>query len=408
MEQHNINIWNIPFYFFIFLGIFISFKFVFIFFFRAAFDPRFIFELTPFYILSGMNNLQLIFLSLIVVASNTYLHINITRKNLTRSFIPTIVMLSGLGIGITTKDISVSNLPQYLVFGLLLFILVIDHRRTLIFSETLPDEKSPKPQTFIQKIPLPFFGRSKPQSSSQTGISKTFPSGLSSVLGFFKRGKTVIKPNGVSLLSISSVLGLFKRGKKTNRDIPSKVEGGKQEESPDKALTQEKTIKQIPDSTIKGQSEKSNELIKKSGSIDSKEEDEMSPEIEKWIKEQEIIKKEQNIIIKDLQSNFEEIQKGVAAIKIELENITKQQKSSEQKSEILKEKGEIGGIERKIRPSSTVTYHKKLSETSIGQRSPEYFKRKASEKRKKEVLKAQTILENLEKKIEKLEHTYIR
>ena len=214
MAQHNIVIWNIPFYFFIFLGFFLTLKFVFIFFFRAAFEPRFIFELTPFYFLSGMNNLQLIFLSLIVVASDMYFHINLTKKNLYRSFIPTSCMLTGLGLGITTKAISINNLPQYLIFGLLLFILIIDHRRTLIFPETLPQEGLTKPQSFLQKIPLPFLARSKPQPSLQTGTPTASPAGDSSFFNVFKRGSKPIKPDRVSVSSISSVLGLFKRGKK--------------------------------------------------------------------------------------------------------------------------------------------------------------------------------------------------
>ena len=141
MKKISSILWFFPFCFFVFFSIFISIKFVFIFFFRAAYEPTFMFELTPFYILSGLNNLQLLFLSLIFIIFNTYLHVKATRRNLMYSFLPTAIMLGGLGFAITTKELAISNLFHYLVFGCLLFVILIDHKNILIYPDVLISSK---------------------------------------------------------------------------------------------------------------------------------------------------------------------------------------------------------------------------------------------------------------------------
>ena len=137
MKKVSSILWFFPFCFFVFFSIFISIKFVFIFFFRAAYEPTFMFELTPFYILSGLNNLQLLFLSLIFIIFNTYLHVKATRRNLMYSFLPTAIMLGGLGFAITTNELAISNLFHYLVFGCLLFVILIDHKNILTSPDVL-------------------------------------------------------------------------------------------------------------------------------------------------------------------------------------------------------------------------------------------------------------------------------
>jgi len=137
MKKVSSILWCFPFCFFVFFSIFISIKFVFIFFFRAAYEPTFMFELTPFHILSGLNNLQLLFLSLIFIIFNTYLHVKATRRNLMYSFLPTAIMLGGLGFAITTNELAISNLFHYLVFGCLLFVILIDHKNILTSPDVL-------------------------------------------------------------------------------------------------------------------------------------------------------------------------------------------------------------------------------------------------------------------------------
>ena len=149
MKKVNSILRFFPFCFFVFFSIFISIKFVFIFFFRAAYEPTFMFELTPFYILSGLNNLQLLFLSLVLIIFNTYLHVKATRRNLMYSFLPTAIMLGGVGFAITTKELAISNLFHYLVFGCLLFVILIDHKNILTSPDVL---FSPKKELVEPKI----------------------------------------------------------------------------------------------------------------------------------------------------------------------------------------------------------------------------------------------------------------
>jgi PAS domain S-box-containing protein len=135
MKKINYLFWYFPPCFFLFLAIFISIKFIFIFFFRTAYEPEIMFDLTPYYILSGVNNLDLLLLSLIVVWFDVFFHININKRNLLFSFLPTGIMLAGLGLKIATVEIVFSNFFHYLVFGCLLVIVLIDHKHILM----LPD-----------------------------------------------------------------------------------------------------------------------------------------------------------------------------------------------------------------------------------------------------------------------------
>ena len=140
-----------PCCFFMFLTMFLSVKFIFIFFFRAAYEPNFIFELTPFYLLSGLNNLQLLFLSLTVIVFGTYFHFNSTRRNLIYSLLPTCTMLCGLGLAISSKELDISNLLYFVIFCCLLLILLMDYKHILEFSEMLVSTEKESIETEILK-----------------------------------------------------------------------------------------------------------------------------------------------------------------------------------------------------------------------------------------------------------------
>jgi len=125
-----------PLLFFLFITLFILVKFLMIVLFRAAFEPQFILNLTPYYLLSGTNSLDLLLLSLLVVIFDVYLHINVSKKNLMLSFIPTIIMLSGLGISIASGTLDASYVIHFLIFGCLILIALIDQKQILIFQES--------------------------------------------------------------------------------------------------------------------------------------------------------------------------------------------------------------------------------------------------------------------------------
>jgi PAS domain S-box-containing protein len=124
-----------PLLFFLLIAIFILIKFIFIVLFRAAFEPQFIFDFTPYYLLSGVNNLDLLLLSLLIIIFDAYLHFKISKKNLLLSFIPTGIMLAGLGIRIAGGAISEYYVLHYLIFGCLLVIAIIDQKQILMLSD---------------------------------------------------------------------------------------------------------------------------------------------------------------------------------------------------------------------------------------------------------------------------------
>ena len=109
---------------------------MFIFFFRAAFEPKFIFELTPFYLLSGLSNVQLGLLSLMVILADMYLHLRSGKRNLLLSFLPTSVMLSSLGFTIMFSPMDIAYVYHYSLFGCLLLVVLIDYQYVLTGVET--------------------------------------------------------------------------------------------------------------------------------------------------------------------------------------------------------------------------------------------------------------------------------
>jgi PAS domain S-box-containing protein len=132
----------LPLCFYVFLAIYICIKFLLIFFLSANYEPEVIFNLTPYYLLSGVNKLQSLFLSIIIVFFNIYLHDNVNKKNLTYSFIPTGIILCGIGIKILSTDINISNIFHFIFFGILLLILIVDHKHFLIFSDSISGAKN--------------------------------------------------------------------------------------------------------------------------------------------------------------------------------------------------------------------------------------------------------------------------
>ena len=104
--------------------------------------------MTPLHLLSGINSLQLIFLSLLVILFDTYLHVKATRRNLIYSYLPTILILAGLGLSMMLNEINTSYILHYVIFGFFLAILLIDHRRIL----TLPvSPKKEQDRSILEK-----------------------------------------------------------------------------------------------------------------------------------------------------------------------------------------------------------------------------------------------------------------
>jgi len=140
-QLFEILMW-LPFVFFIFLASFLVTKFIFIFFLNAAFTPLFIFELTPLFLLPGMSYLQLLFISLLIVLMDAYLHTTDKSKHLRYSFIPTWIIISGVGVAIVKQPGSLDYGIRYILFAFLLIVTLIDHRMLLVMPEKMLDRKS--------------------------------------------------------------------------------------------------------------------------------------------------------------------------------------------------------------------------------------------------------------------------
>jgi PAS domain S-box-containing protein len=128
---------------------------VFIFFFRAAFEPKFIFELTPFYLLSGLSNVQLGLLSLMIILADMYLHLRSGKRNLLLSFLPTSAMLSSVGYIIMFNPMDISYVFHYVLFGCLLLVVLIDYQYILkgVETPTMLRKKEPIAMKITEKEP---------------------------------------------------------------------------------------------------------------------------------------------------------------------------------------------------------------------------------------------------------------
>lgn len=171
MKKINYFLWYFPLCFLLFIALYMSVKFIFIYFFRAAFEPTFMFDLTPYYLLSGVNNLHLILLSLIVIWFNVYFHVKVNKRNLLLSFLPTGIMLAGLGVRIASGEMAIFNVLHYLVFGCLLVITLIDHKHFLMFPEIIvtPKKELVVPKTVLGK---PIIAKAEPKVAEVPVIEK--------------------------------------------------------------------------------------------------------------------------------------------------------------------------------------------------------------------------------------------
>jgi PAS domain S-box-containing protein len=93
------------------------------------------FDFTPCYLLSGVNNLQLLVLTLVVMVSDLFLHLQSARRQLLLSFIPTAIMLSGIGISIMTNQMDLAFAYHYAIFGCLLLVVLIDYNYVLTWED---------------------------------------------------------------------------------------------------------------------------------------------------------------------------------------------------------------------------------------------------------------------------------
>jgi PAS domain S-box-containing protein len=170
MKRRRFELWLYPNCFFVFFSLYLSVKFLFIFFFSTAYEPSFLYHLTPFYLLSGVSNIQLLALSLFLIIIDLYLHLQSQKRTLLLSFFPTVLLLSGVTLTMMFSPIELSYLLEYILFGCLLGVILIDYhyvlrgidssRRPQTRKSLIRNIREERPNTVRAKS---FFTRKQPQ-----------------------------------------------------------------------------------------------------------------------------------------------------------------------------------------------------------------------------------------------------
>jgi len=197
MKKLRNQSWLFPNCLFIFFSLYLFVKFIFIFFFSAAYEPRFMFEFTPCYLLSGVSNLQLLVLTLVVMVSDLYFHLQSGRRHLLLSFIPTAIMLSGIGTSIMTNQVDLTYIYHYAIFGCLLLVVLIDYNYVLS-GEKYPvglRKKEKSKSKAIESYGTPFLSKKSVVSSQDlTHVLPVSTSELREVTdGFLQKMEAVLE-----------------------------------------------------------------------------------------------------------------------------------------------------------------------------------------------------------------------
>jgi hypothetical protein len=159
----------------------------------TAYIPSFLFDFSFLYMFSGFDNTQLLFIGMILIITNLYLHLALSKRHLLFSFPLTLLLLSGIGLRVATSAVSLNYIFHYIIFSMLLLILVIDHKLYLFIPE---DYQTPldKTKTKVERVSLPAFNTVHPTPSSTQGFSSI--------------SKTILKSLDDAKKTLSSRLGI--------------------------------------------------------------------------------------------------------------------------------------------------------------------------------------------------------
>lgn len=193
MKKPNHHAWLFPNCFFLFFSFYLFVKFLFVFFFMAGYEPQFLYHLTPLYLLSGLSNVQLLTLSLVLMVFDMYLHLWSSRRKLLLSFLPTTLMITGIGYTMMFNPIDISYVLHYVLFGLLLVVVLIDYQDLLkgIQPTTIPWKKESLTTPMMAQTPAPT--RKKPLfARTEKPVPQPIPALVTDGLGEFKKASNDI------------------------------------------------------------------------------------------------------------------------------------------------------------------------------------------------------------------------
>jgi len=118
-----------------------------------------------------MNNLQLLFASLLIVIVNAYLHAVDNNSFLKYSFIFTSIMISGIGAAVITKPIGINYIVHYIVFALLLITVMVDQKRLIATTHRITSKDKPS-EIAAKKLSLEIAAPIKPLLSLNKEIPR--------------------------------------------------------------------------------------------------------------------------------------------------------------------------------------------------------------------------------------------
>lgn len=232
MKKPNHNAWLFPNCFFLFFSVYLFVKFLFVFFFMAGYEPQFLYHLTPLYLLSGLSNVQLLTLSLVLMVFDMYLHLWSSRRKLLLSFLPTALMITGIGFTMMFNPIDISYVLHYILFGLLLAVILIDYQDLLkgIQPTTIPWKKESLATPMMVQSPAPT--RKKPLfARTDKPVPQPIPASITDGFGEFKKVSNDI------LQKMQILLDNLEQKTHKIEQLESRIEEQKQSTHPPQALS---------------------------------------------------------------------------------------------------------------------------------------------------------------------------
>lgn len=154
----------------------------------AGYEPLFLYHLTPFYLLSGLSNVHLLLLSLVLMIFDMYLHLWSNKRKLLLSFLPTSLMITGIGYKMMFSPLDVSYVLHYVIFGLLLAVILIDYQDILkgVQPVIIPNKKESLTTRMMDGTPPPT--RARPfYTRPHKGVPHATPSLVTDSLVEFKK-----------------------------------------------------------------------------------------------------------------------------------------------------------------------------------------------------------------------------
>ena len=117
--------------------------------FHAEFSPSILFEFTPLFLLPNVDLGFLLTITVILLSAEVYLHWFENKQKLSYSLVPSIIILSGIGVSTGIKPILIEYIHYYFLFIFLIISFLCDYHKILIYDEIEKERKAEKERIFV-------------------------------------------------------------------------------------------------------------------------------------------------------------------------------------------------------------------------------------------------------------------